>query len=76
MCSPYSDGGEDVEKIPGGVYPPVCVETATPWHVRVGVASSPRRRPRVRGTHGYQLIRRPAVAEAVPDGADTGVEVQ
>ncbi|HET7171478.1 MAG TPA: hypothetical protein VFI18_07570 [Gaiellales bacterium] len=54
----------------------MCVETATPWHLRVGVASALRPRPRVRGTQGCQLVWRPAVAEAVPDGADTGVEVQ
>jgi len=65
-----------VEKISGGLQPPVCVDTATAWDVRVGVASPLGRRPRVRGIHGCQRGSSPAVAEATPDGADTGVDVQ
>jgi len=54
----------------------VCVDTATAWDVRVGVASPLGRRPRVRGIHGCQRSSSPAVGEATPDGADTGVDVQ
>jgi len=66
-----------VEKITGGLYPPpVCVETATECTVRVGVAPPAQPARRVRGSHACQRTARPPVADAMPDGADTGVDVQ
>jgi hypothetical protein len=59
-----------------GFYPLVCVETAAACETRVGFA--PRAPPvrLVRGSHGCQRTARSVVAEARPDGADTGVDVQ
>jgi hypothetical protein len=37
---------------------------------------APRPARRVRGSHGCHRTLQPAVAEAMPDGADTGVDVQ
>jgi hypothetical protein len=70
-------GGEDVEKIPGGLYPPlVCVETAVGMEMRVAVTSAPAPAPRVRGSQACHRFGRSAVGDALPDGADTGVDVQ
>jgi hypothetical protein len=77
MQPPYPHGGEDVEKMPGGLYPPlVCVETAVGIDVRVAVTSARTPAPRVRGIHACHCCGPSAVADALPDGADTGVEVQ
>jgi hypothetical protein len=66
-----------VEKIPGGLYPPlVCVETAVGMEVRVAVTSAPDPALRIRGSHGCHRFGSSAVADAPPEGADTGVEVQ
>jgi hypothetical protein len=77
MRSPYPVGGEDVVKSPGGLYPPlVCVETAVGMEVRVAVTPLPDRTLRARGSHGCHRFGSPAVADAPPEGAETGVEVQ
>jgi hypothetical protein len=45
--------------------------------MRVGVAPPlPFGTPRLRGTHGCQRMGAGAVGDAMPDGADTGVDVQ
>jgi hypothetical protein len=59
-----------------GFYPLVCVETATACETRVGVAPPPPPVRRVRGSHGCQRTARSVVADARPDGAETGVDVQ
>ena len=77
MQSPYWAGGEDVEKIRVGCYPPlVCVETAVGHDARVTVASAPDRPRASAGARGATALADSTVADAPPDGARTGVDVQ
>jgi hypothetical protein len=54
----------------------VWVDTAIGTDARVTVASAPEPTSRVRGSQGCHRFGHATVADAPPDGARTGVEVQ